>query len=498
MGAAVTGLESLGLGACASAPSTEAGAKKGFPRKFDSESFVACHHIRDGHQFPSPPVNETCEVVVVGGGPSGMAAAYRLKGRDVILLEKEPRFGGNCILDEWQGVRMSTGGAFYTESEDELVAFFKEIGAVGMPIQGADSLVIAGEPVVDIFGEGAKRLPFSQKVRDDFRRSREELIRRYKKKGSQKALDGLSFAEILKPYAPEVTKFFDRFGPSNWGGDTRNTSAYIGAEALTWAGGNEDPRWTFPGGIAGAAVQLEKVLRPTLGSKMRSGCAVYRVETEGKGAQAKAVVRYLEVDGTPKAIRANAVIMASPKLITKRVVAGLSNARAAEMRATRYAPYPVFNVCLNEPGPEPAYDNWFLDAPFTDFIPADWVVHAGKGPKSRKTALTVYHPLPEGRRAELLTEEGVLGLVDGVADGLERHFPGTIRKISEVRVFRRGHPMFISTPGRIRLAERAARPLGPVLFANTDCGSLSTFAAAHESAELAAGQALKRLGAKPA
>jgi oxygen-dependent protoporphyrinogen oxidase len=37
---------------------------------------------------------ETHEVVVVGGGIAGLAAAWRLRDRDVLLLEAGDRLGG--------------------------------------------------------------------------------------------------------------------------------------------------------------------------------------------------------------------------------------------------------------------------------------------------------------------------------------------------------------------------------------------------------------------
>ena len=110
--------------------------------------------------------------------------------------------------------------------------------------------------------------------------------------------------------------------------------------------------------------------------------------------------------------------------------------------------------------------------------------------KGRKTALTVYHPLAEERRKELLVEPLVLEMADAVAETLERHFPGTLAKIAEIRVYRRGHPMCVSAPGRMALVGRASRPFGPVLFANTDCSaSVSSFDGALVAARRAAEQA---------
>lgn len=458
--------------------------------QLDGESYAVCHSVRDGQSLATAPVGASHDVVIVGGGPSGLCSAYRLRDLDLLLLEKEERFGGNCVLDEWRGVRMSTGGAFYTRSEGSLVSLFDEIGAKGLKVEGGDTLVIHGQPTRDFFRAGADHLPLPKPVREDFKRSREDLLKRLEKSKPEE-LDAVPFAELLKPYAVEVRRFWDSFGPSNWGGDAANTSGLVGCASYKWAGGADDPRWTFPGGMAGGAHHLAGWLEARLKDRMKLGAATYRIEPDGKGA----VVRYLE-KGEPRAVRARTVIVAVPKFYASHVVAGLPAAQLAAMQSIRYAPYPVFNVCLESPGPEPAYDNFFIDTPFTDFIPADWILHGGKGPKDRPTALTVYHPLPEERRADLLDEETVLDMADAVAENLERHFPGTIAKIAEVRAFRRGHPMYISAPGASARQEQARQSLGPIHFANTDSDvGVSSFAGALDAAERAVAAARKTLSA---
>src|SRR5579862_5706996 len=68
-----------------------------------------CHQVRDGKIFSRPPVSARHDVVIVGGGVSGLAAAYLLRNRDFLLLEKEPHWGGNAYLMEYQGNAYATG-----------------------------------------------------------------------------------------------------------------------------------------------------------------------------------------------------------------------------------------------------------------------------------------------------------------------------------------------------------------------------------------------------
>jgi monoamine oxidase len=75
------------------------------------------------------------DVLIVGGGVSGVAAAVALVGRgvDAALVEARPRLGGRIATDDVAGLSVETGGEFLDAGESAIARLLVELGVEREP-----------------------------------------------------------------------------------------------------------------------------------------------------------------------------------------------------------------------------------------------------------------------------------------------------------------------------------------------------------------------------
>ena len=175
--------------------------------------------------------------------------------------------------------------------------------------------------------------------------------------------------------------------------------------------------------------------------------------------------------GKLTAVSAKAAIVCVPKFIASRLLGGLPEAQLAAIRRMRYAPYPVVNLIFDQPVYNRSYDTWCPGNVFTDFIVADWTVRNTPGYRQKNNVLTFYTPLRESQRFTLLDESSCKKLAARVLADFQNLMPEFNGDPVEVRLYRRGHPMFMAVPGQFtqtRIA--AAQPMDRIFFGNADSG----------------------------
>ena len=438
-----------------------------------SETFEYCHEVRDSVPLHAPKPSRSVDVVVVAGGLSGLTAAYRLRDRNVLLLEKEPQVGGNARSDSWEGIQYPIG-ASYTHSGSSPMALYHEIGLAPIRrVAGSGSAIACykGQKILDPWGDGFKQVhPEAAASLAQFKKDVYAIdVEAHKAK-----LDAIVFRDMLKPYDPAVVKWMDIHG--EWlGGSSGEVSAYAGILFARYFLGEslgvllsqkrkDDEHFQFVGGLGPASDALARRIEEAGVGRILVNATVYRVQNTDAG---DVLVSYMH-QAEPVTVRARACIVAAPKLIAARIVTGLPALQKEAMLAFRYIAYTTVvagfpEMVIRDPSgrmlDEPLVGTWSL---------ADIGHQSTHDPKA-KSAVRAILPLGGERRPALLTDDGARDVAYEFADYLERYYPGSRERILEMRVYRRGHNWF--TPVRhfvTRLQPAAAQPVGRVAFAHAD------------------------------
>jgi oxygen-dependent protoporphyrinogen oxidase len=447
---------------------------------------------------------EQCDVVVVGAGMAGLAAAWDLRDRAPLVLESTDRVGGR-LQSVPRGEHWLNLGAHVFAGEDSGVGrLVAETGAVAADIPGTlTGVSYGGRLVVDGRVELYPfRLPISWRGKVEFMRAGlklRRLVAEYAKVVEPRPgeslperqarmlafMDDRSAMEVLGPLSPEVDAFF-RCTLTRGTGEPEEIAAGYGAGYFHMV-------WDKSGGLArnivGGTQTLMDALAAPHGDRVRVGARTTRVAQDADGV----TVEY-EQDGERRAVRARTAIVATQAFVTREIVEGLPADMLAAMHELRYGP----NVCAafltDEDGPQRWDDVYAIATPnrsITMLFNMDNIQRATGAPRAKGTSFMVYAVANLGRKALAMEDEAVL---DAYQRDLEEVLPEVRGRIVE-RVLRKvdgGLPF--PHVGRGRLQAALTQPTGRIHLAGDYLGSWYAETAALTGA-WAAANAREQLGA---
>jgi protoporphyrinogen oxidase len=422
---------------------------------------------------PPEEVQEEYDAIVVGGGLSGLTAAWYLRDRKVIVLERKDVAGGLAFSGTTgEGITYGRGAAYYAKPPDVVQKFYDEMGmtplaktAIPEPI---DSYFWKGKLYKGVWEEETlKELP------SEFTKFKEALEKALDdgqipdqpfEDAADLSLDSLTAAEWIRPYGPEVKAFLDSYCQSALGSVTDDVNAAAFANFYI---SEIDVRYAWPGGTAGAS----KHLIEKLGAIVRTSCAVTKVANSGDRVE----VVYTS-GGKNYRARAKTAILATPLNVTAALMPEYPGERRELVKKLPFADYVIHTVFTSRELFTETYDTWFTEYSFTDLIVSRWCETGGfEKPASGRGILAIYQPIAPFRKIPRMTPEVCADMAAEAVRELRAMIPDLAKeKRLEVESYR--------WPGSIHIvprhffrdwAPKLKEPVGRVFFAGNNLGTPS-------------------------
>lgn len=423
--------------------------------------------------------SESTDLVIVGGGISGLSSAYLLRKHKPIVLEQAERFGGNSRAEVWNGISYSTGAAYFMEQEPdtEIYKLFKELNIHShcRMRNEEDEKLLNG-----IFYKNFWNGEIDQKNKKQYM----ELAKFFKdmydeknglfypeiplsvvqlsedKKLSEflKKLDGYSFREYLEKIVLKNNKLttyieqvLERYMWSAFSCSIDEISAAMGLNAYVAEFGGA---YVAPGGNAKVAeIFYRKGLETIPKNNYRANSLVCDVKVENDLVN----IKYVNSKNELHEIKSKFVVMACPKFVVKKVLQDIETERLAAYQKLKYRSYLVANALIDEKIKKDIYDTYLIgekllpqEAKISDVILANYAEKSIKN----KTVLTLYRSFPhdEGRAnlyADGAFEKFKLEIINQLKKEILPAFNYKYDNVKTLRIHRWGHPMPLPSRGLI-------------------------------------------------
>lgn len=413
------------------------------------------------------------DLIVVGGGLAGLTAAYRLRDRDLLVLEQTDRLGGRVLSHARDGLTLNLGAHMFAGPGSPVGSLLSELGLARQPIQGRlMGISLNGAPVQSSRPEvWPLQLPLSVRARLSLinmgLRLRHGATRMARLQASPPeqgvnlaALayeDHRSLADYMGPLHPEVATILTAITERS-GGDPASMSAGHALRSFTNVWSNAAPG----ANLAGGSSRLITALRDAIDTGPQP-----RLLTDARGLSVTQHDDHVVVTAaTPQgrvALRARHCIVATPAPVARTLIADLPAQTAAALEQIAYGPFLSLALLVRENGPMPWQDIYAISTPGARFsvmfnqatgLPADQ--RAGRG------SLMLFRGAAGAAEMAHLDEAA---LADMARTYLRTHFPQADCQIEDVALAHWSHGAPVARPGRAALQPALEQPLGRIALA---------------------------------
>ncbi len=443
------------------------------------------------------------EAVVVGGGIAGLACAWSLRHRDILLVEADSRLGGRICSEPRGRYWLNWGAHVFAGPESATGRLMRELGVQTEPVPGElAALAMNGRLLTDgrvetypfrvpmALGDRLAVLRAGLKVRRAVRRYGKiaearpgdapgELQQRvYDFLGEQTFMQftGRLPADADAMFRPTVTR-------SAGSPDQISAGAGVGYFRLVW-----DRKAGLSRNIVGGSSTLPEAIGRGLGARVVVGAEVLQVAQNNDIVR----VRYRR-DGVDHEVLARHCVLATPAPIARRLAIGLATETADALEKVVYGSLVSAAFLTNESGPQPWDRCYAVATPkraFNIFLNMSSLIRAREQERQPGSSLMVFSPAD---LATALLDLDDAQIIDRYLKDLEEIFPGFSRHVIEAHVRRWPLGLAYCFPGRGRIQEALTRPAERIHLAGDYLGTFYTETAV-ETGRAAAATVLRALG----
>jgi protoporphyrinogen/coproporphyrinogen III oxidase len=396
---------------------------------------------------------EVVDVVIVGGGIAGLSAAWRLRHRDVVVLEAGDRLGGRMRSDPCGDYWLNYGAHLFPGSGSLVDSMARDCGLQTVPVTGSMMGLAVGSARLNNGRVESYpfRLPLSVRDRIAFAKAglkvRRAVARYHRLERRYAFEDHRTLADFLGPLPPAVHEIYSCAAHRATAElDELSAGCGIALFALVWGGKGS----LIARNLLGGSGQLPTALGRELGESARTGCRVQSIRPDG----ARLVVCHERGE-----VSARHVIVAVQAPYAVPLVARLAEQAAAALSRLTYGAFVTVAVETSETTTMPYDDVYAMATPGRVFDMFTNQAHTlrRRGPRRAGGSLMLF---AGARGAAMLMRQPDELIVERFLADLHELYPQTRGVIAGATVHRWRLGNVYARPGRGRLQAPLEGPLG--------------------------------------
>ncbi len=424
------------------------------------------------------------DVVIVGGGIAGLAAGWRLRHWDTVLLEAETRVGGRVRSERRGPYFMNWGGHVYAGGNSSTAWLLNDTGVDSVAVPGSLSgLAMNGKLLLKGRIESYPfRVPMSWSSRMGIMKTGAKVslaVARYAKivglrRGEDEAsrqqrvynfMNDRSFADYIGDLPEDVEALFKpTVTRSSADLDEISAGAGVGYFSLVW---------NIGAGLSQSIIGGPSTLTESIAAALPGRVQLNSTVDEIVHKKNSVVVRYRQ-DGSEKEIEARCVVLATPATVSHRVAVDLDRDVRDALSKIVYGPYVAAAFLTNETERQVWDDAYAIATPkrsFNVLLNMSNIVRGYEQERQPGSSIMTFSPASLARKLLELDDDQIR---DRYLRDLDEILPHFSAKVVEAQVQRWPTGAPYCFPGRGLLQPTLTRRGGRVFLAGDYLGTLYT------------------------